>query len=110
MNRAGGFQVSVLASSHGLPVVTSPPDYDLDVTAAMVALLTSVASEAQSRVGMGFLDEVTVRSHDRMRLVCRYFQASGDEFILAAFVPPKTAYRRATNRAIAQIQEAWNRG
>lgn len=98
----------MLASSDGLPIATVPSDYDTDITAAMVALLRSVARETQDQVGMAQLDEVSIRANDRIRLVCRYFSANDEDFILAVVVPShRRYYRRLTNRAIKEIELAW---
>jgi len=105
INKQGAFEASVLASSDGLAIATVPSDYDTDITAAMVALLRSVARETQDRVGMAPLDEVSVRANDRMRLVCRYFRANDEDFILAVVVPShRRYYRRMTNQAIKEIR------
>jgi len=97
INRAGSFEASVLASG-----------YDTDVTAAMVALLGSVAQQTRDHVGMAPLDEVSVRASDHIRLVCRCFQMDGEEFILAVVIPREQRYhRRLTNQAIREIRLAW---
>jgi hypothetical protein len=70
-----------------------------------VALLRKVSREAQEQLGMAALDEVTIRSSDRVRLVCRYLAVGGQGLILAALVSPGRYYRRATNRAIRQIEQ-----
>ncbi len=109
INRDGSFEASVLASSDGLPIATVPSGYDTDVTAAMVALLRSVAQQTQDHVGMAPLDEVTVRSSDHIRLVCRCFQLDGEEFVLAVVIPRKQRYyRQLTNRAIRELRLAWH--
>jgi predicted regulator of Ras-like GTPase activity (Roadblock/LC7/MglB family) len=107
INTEGGFEASILASSDGLPIATAPSGYDTDTTAAMVALLRTVARETQDQVGMAQLDEVSALAGDRIRLVCRYFRADDEDFILAVVVPPRRCYRRLTNRAIKEITEAW---
>lgn len=108
INRHGGFQASVLASSDGLPIATSPRNYDSETTAAMVAWLRSVAQQTQDQVGMGQLDEVLVRANDRLRLICRCFQIDGEDFILAVVVPSQQRYyRRQTNRAVRELRLAW---
>ncbi len=108
INRAGSFEASVLASSDGLPIATVPSGYDTDVTAAMVALLGSVAQQTRDHVGMAPLDEVSVRASDHIRLVCRCFQMDGEEFILAVVIPREQRYhRRLTNQAIREIRLAW---
>lgn len=105
MNESGDFQAVILASKDGLPVATEPADYDSEVAAAAVALLQKVSSEAQQQVGLAALDEVTIRSSDRVRLACRYLNVGEQGLILVALVPPGHYYRRATNRAIRQIMQ-----
>jgi predicted regulator of Ras-like GTPase activity (Roadblock/LC7/MglB family) len=104
MNADGRFEVVILASQDGLLVATEPADYDSEMTAATVALLRKISSETREQVGMAALDEVTVRSSDRVRLVCRYLAVGEQGLILVALVPPDRYYRRATNRAIRQIE------
>lgn len=101
---AGQFQAVVLASTDGLPIATAPVGYDSDLAAALVAVLRKVSGEAQSQLGLAEIDEVTVRSHDRVFLVCRRLDVGFEELILAAIVPPGRRYRRVTNQAIKQIK------
>ncbi len=109
INREGDFEASVLTNSDGLPIATVPSDYDTDITAAMVALLRSVARETQHHMGMAHLDEVSIRANDKIRLVCRYFKAKDEDFILAIVVPShRRYYRRLTNRAIREIKLTWD--
>jgi predicted regulator of Ras-like GTPase activity (Roadblock/LC7/MglB family) len=97
-----------IISEGNLPIATVPSDYDTEITAAMVALLRRVARETQDQVGMARLDEVSIRASDRIRLVCRYFSANGEDFILAVVVPShQRYYRRLTNRAITEIRLTW---
>jgi predicted regulator of Ras-like GTPase activity (Roadblock/LC7/MglB family) len=108
INRTGSFEASVLTSSDGLPIATMPSGYDTDVTAAMVALLGAVAQQTRDQVGMAPLDEVSVRSSDHIRLVCRCFQVDGEDFILAVMIPPEQRYyRQLTNQAIRELRLAW---
>ena len=109
INREGNFEASVLATPDGLPIATAPAGYDSDVTAAMVALLKSVAQQTQDHVGMATLDEVSVRASDHIRLVCRSFQVEGEDFILAVVVPREQRYhRQLTNRAIRELTLTWH--
>jgi len=109
INREGKFEASVLATPDGLPIATAPAGYDSDVTAAMVALLKSVAQQTQDHVGMAPLDEVSIRASDHMRLVCRSFQVDGEDFILAVVVPREQRYhRQLTNRAIRELTVTWH--
>lgn len=108
INREGDFEASILAGSDGLPIATAPSGYDTEITAAMVALLRSVARQTQDQVGMAQLDEVSVRASDKIRLVCRYLSVNDEDFILAVVVPAhQRYYRRLTNQAIKEIKLAW---
>jgi predicted regulator of Ras-like GTPase activity (Roadblock/LC7/MglB family) len=109
INQAGNFDASVLATPDGLPIATVPAGYDSDVTAAMVALLKSVAQQTQDQVGMAPLDEVSVRASDHIRLVCRSFQVEGEDLLLAVVVPREQRYhRQLTNRAIRELRLTWH--
>jgi predicted regulator of Ras-like GTPase activity (Roadblock/LC7/MglB family) len=108
INREGNFEASVLASPEGLLIATAPSDYDTDITAAMVALLSSVAQQAQDHVGMTPPDEISIRASDGMRLVCRCLSVDGEDFTLAVMVPSKQRYyRQCTSRAIKELRLAW---
>jgi predicted regulator of Ras-like GTPase activity (Roadblock/LC7/MglB family) len=109
MNDLGCFQVSVLASTEGLPIATARSRGDPEATAAIVALLQSVSTQAREQLGMGELDVVTVVARDHMRLACRYFSADGEELILAVMVEPGGYHRSATGWAIREIEALWNR-
>lgn len=104
MREEGDFDTVVLASADGILVATIPTHYDSDVTAALVAMLRKVSGDAQQQLGLGELDEVTIRCRDRTRLVCRYLAVGEQGVILVAIAPPGRSYRRATNRAIRQIR------
>lgn len=103
--KRGNFQVMVLTSIDGLPIITIPPDYKSDLASAMVALLQKVSNDAQGQLGMSGVDEVTIRSEDRTRLVCRRVIIAGDELILVAVVSPGCPYRRIMNWAVRGIKE-----
>lgn len=105
MNADGRFEAVILASQDGLLIATEPADYSSEVTAATVALLRKVSSETREQLRMAALDEVTIRSSDRVRLVCRYLTVGEQGLILVALVPPDRYYRRVTNRAIRQIRK-----
>jgi predicted regulator of Ras-like GTPase activity (Roadblock/LC7/MglB family) len=105
LNETRKFEAVVLASADGLLIATAPTDYDSEVTAALVALLQKVSSEAQQQLGMAEVDEVTIRSRDRVRLVCRHLDVGNEGLILVVVVTPGRYYRRVTNRAIKQIRQ-----
>lgn len=109
MNTAGNFTAAVLASEDGLPIAAAPnpSPYDADAIAAMVALVKDFIQQAQVRIGLATVDEVSMIVEDHSRLVCRYFVAGKQSFVLAVLVPSYQSYRRVTTRAVREIQALW---
>lgn len=105
MNREGGFDRSVLATSEGLPIASCPMQPDHELASAMIAMLQQVGAETQGHLNLAAVDEVTIRTEDRTHLVCRRIQSGSDWICLCALVPPGAYYRRATNRAVRKITE-----
>jgi predicted regulator of Ras-like GTPase activity (Roadblock/LC7/MglB family) len=105
MRDAGSFDSAVLALADGFPIASAPPEYDGNLTAAMAALLQKVSSDAQNQLDLAEIDEMTIYSDDRVRLVCRKISTARENLILVTTVPPEHCYRRVTNRAIRQIKQ-----
>ena len=103
MNQEGGFTRSVLATSEGLPIASCPTQPDNELASAMIAMLQQAGVETQDHLGLAAVDEVTIQTEDRMRLVCRRIQSGADWICLCALVPAGSYYRRATNRAVHRI-------
>lgn len=112
LNNDGKFTASVLASQDGLPIASAPTPspYDAEIMAAMVAMVKDFILQTQERLGLAEVDEVSMVVGDRSRLVCRYFVADQQPFVLAVFAPPNVAYRRLTTHAVREIQAAWENG
>lgn len=112
INAQGEFVASVLASEDGLPIAAAPTPspYDADTIAAMVTLVKDFITQAQARIGLAEVDEVSIIVGDRSRLVCRYFTAGAQPFVLTVLAPPHQSYRRLTTRAVREIQAAWTNG
>ncbi|MCI0474742.1 MAG: roadblock/LC7 domain-containing protein [Anaerolineales bacterium] len=109
MNKEGFFVASVLASEDGLPIASAPTPspYDADTIAAMVALVKDFIKQTQTRLGLAEVDEVSIFVNDRSRLICRYFDAGAQPFVLTILAPPNQSYRRVASRAVHHIQTAW---
>ncbi len=110
MNMQGGFPIAVLTDRDGLPIASAmEPGQDMDRQSAVVAMVQRTAVQVQERLGMAETDEISVFDSEGQRLVCRPFQAQGQEMILAVLVPDKEKkYRRLTNQAVAAIRQLWN--
>lgn len=105
MNLEGGFSRSVLATSEGLPIVSAPMSPDHELASAMIAMLHQVSVETQDHLELAPVDEVTIRTEERVHLVCRTIPSGSDWVCLCALVPPGQAYRRATNKAVRRIRK-----
>ncbi len=105
MNLEGGFARSVLATSEGLPIASAPMRPDHELASAMIAMLQKVSLETQGHLDLAPVDEVTIRTEERVHLVCRTIPSGKDWICLCTLVPPGRVYRRATNRAIRRIKE-----
>ncbi len=110
MNAEGEFTSTVLASEEGLPIAAAPfpPPYDVETTAAMVAMVKEFILQTQARLGLARVDEVSIVVGDRSRLICRYFTMGSQLFVLTVIAPPNHSYRRLTSRAIHELQQVWN--
>jgi predicted regulator of Ras-like GTPase activity (Roadblock/LC7/MglB family) len=107
MKEGGNFKASLLVNMEGLPLSCISSPFDNETIAAMVALVKNTIRQAREQIGLDDVDEVSVVQGDKMRLVCRYFVAGGEELILAAIAPPHQTYRRLTNQAIRQVKVMW---
>ena len=105
MNQKGGFARSVLATSEGLTIASTPDSPDNELASAMVALLQQVGAETQDYLGMTPVDEVTIRTEDHVHLVCRRINSGNDWLTLCVLVPAGIPYRRVTNIALRKIQQ-----
>ena len=107
MNSEGAFKASVLSIKDGLPLASSPAHYEDETAAAMVTLLNETAKRINHQLRLPQVDEISIVSDDRARLVCRYFTVDGHELLLMVLTPPAQSYRRLTNRAIKKIEQIW---
>jgi len=105
MNLDGGFSRSVLATSEGLPIASAPKSPDHELASAMIAMLHQVSVETQDHLELAPVDEITIRTDERVHLVCRTIPSGSDWICLCALVPPGKVYRRATNKAVRRIRE-----
>ena len=106
MNQEGGFSRSVLATSEGLPIASAPVNPDSELASAMVAMLQQAASETRNQFQLPPIDEFTIRTENKLHLICRTIKIDSDTMILGVIVPPGQLYRRVTNRAINRIRGA----
>jgi predicted regulator of Ras-like GTPase activity (Roadblock/LC7/MglB family) len=100
----GRFESAVLSSGEGLPLAVGSSAYDTDTLAAMVALVRGFVQQAQAELRLESIDEVSIVTEDKVRLVCRYFTVGEEALTLAVIAPPDQSYRRLTNWALRKIK------
>ncbi len=102
-----GFLAVVLTDASGFPLAASTGGEQAEAPAAIAARVQRVAQQASAHVGLGEMDEIVMFDEHGQRLVCRAFAAGERTLILVVKLAAQTAYRRATNQAIRQIQRVW---
>ena len=104
----GDMEAVVLTDGEGLPMASVTRNgTDGETTAAVAALARRVAMRVEECIGMEAIDESHFRDKEGRLLVCRLFEAEGQNLILIVLVDQKRAYRRVTNRLIKQVQTLW---
>jgi predicted regulator of Ras-like GTPase activity (Roadblock/LC7/MglB family) len=109
VNKQGHFVASVLTDSDGLPIAAAAPlkSQLADMLAAIAPLVQRMVQRSNERAGLSEAYEVVINNADRLRLVCRFFEARQQTLILACLVTEDLAYRRAMNEAAQAIQRIW---
>jgi predicted regulator of Ras-like GTPase activity (Roadblock/LC7/MglB family) len=108
MSREAKFPAATLSGRDGLLVAAHSNNGDNPARqSAVVAKLTEAANVLRSQMALGTPAELSYTTEDGRRLVCRPFSLNGQDLILAVVVPSGQPYRRATNKAIAQLRSAW---
>ena len=109
MNREAQFPVATLSSRDGLLVAASASNGNNPAKqSAVVAKLVEAANLMRSHLDFGKPEELSFFAEGGRRLVCRTFNLSGRELILAVLIPKRgQAYRRATSKAIARLTSVW---
>ncbi len=109
LNQDGGFTISVLTDSQGLPIAAAGKDgLDSERQSAIVAMIQKTVSQVGNRLGMTEAEEISIYDSLGQRLVCRSFSANSHSLILAVTIPgSQITYRRLTRQAIAAITRIW---
>jgi predicted regulator of Ras-like GTPase activity (Roadblock/LC7/MglB family) len=102
------YPAALLSDSDGFLLAEATIDDTSAMMAAVTALLRQAATQARQQLALPNVNELTLVSDDRFRLVCRFFQLpTGQSLSLTVMVAPDASYRRVTNNAIKEIQRSW---
>jgi predicted regulator of Ras-like GTPase activity (Roadblock/LC7/MglB family) len=97
----GTYEAAYLFSDEGLPIAqassTNGQQVDRDRIAELSILFHDVRRLAAVMGGISRLREVTIEGENHRKIVFRFFNAFGQQVILAVVVPPQKAYKQRTN-------------
>jgi hypothetical protein len=101
ISKEGRFDLLVLFSEEGLPMIQIPSSkYDKDNFITLSILLNDLAKVAETLDSSLKVDETSITTHHKSKIVGRIFHVNGMRFNLVAIVPPEVAYRRFINKAV----------
>jgi predicted regulator of Ras-like GTPase activity (Roadblock/LC7/MglB family) len=109
INSEGGFPISVVTDSQGLPIAWATTNgMDPERQSAVVALVQRAAAQVSKQLGMAGTDEISFFDANGQHLVCRPLSVGDYQLILAVLVPDRDhTYRRVTNHAVSEIRRIW---
>jgi predicted regulator of Ras-like GTPase activity (Roadblock/LC7/MglB family) len=97
----GTYEAAHLFSDEGLPIAQASnaagQEVNLDRLAELAILFQDVRRMASVMGGISRLREVIIEGENHRKIVFRFFQAFGQQVILAVVVPPQKTYRQKTN-------------
>lgn len=97
---AGRYEMAHLFSEEGLVLAEAYGSrvIERDTLAEVSVMFQDVRKLAETMGGISRLREVIMEGYNRRKIVFRFFTAFGQNVILVVVVPPRTAYRQATNQ------------
>jgi len=97
----GTYEAAYLFSDEGLPIAQASnangQEVDRDRIAELSILFHDVRRLASVMGGISRLREVIIEGENRRKIVFRFFNAFGQQVILAVVVPPQKSYKQRTN-------------
>ncbi len=97
----GTYEAAYLFSDEGLPIAQASKadgqQVDRDRIAELSILFHDVQRIAAVMGGISKLREVIIEGENHRKIVFRFFNAFGQQVILAVVVPPKKSYKQRTN-------------
>jgi len=97
----GAYEAAYLFSDEGLPIAQASnaegQQVDRDRIAELSILFHDVRRMAAVMGGISQLREVIIEGENHRKIVFRFFNAFGQQVILAVVVPPKKSYKQRTN-------------
>jgi predicted regulator of Ras-like GTPase activity (Roadblock/LC7/MglB family) len=104
-NADGGFPMSLVCTEQGLLIAAAGDPAPCEILAALASILDDVMQRAARDLGMGAVDELTIKDAARGRFVLRPLPPTARaRLFLVVQVPATLPWRRATNRLAARLQ------
>jgi predicted regulator of Ras-like GTPase activity (Roadblock/LC7/MglB family) len=105
--KEGHFEALMLYNNEGIPMVEVNlfEHYNKDGIAALSAVLSQSAELTEEFHANTTVDEVSLRTANKVRIVSRPFQVDNARLILVAIVPKDLPYRKITSAAVQKVQQ-----
>jgi predicted regulator of Ras-like GTPase activity (Roadblock/LC7/MglB family) len=103
----GNFEAFLLFNAEGIPMasVDLSEHYDADGIAALSVVLSQSAELTEEFNADAIVDEISLRTANKFRIVSRPFQVDDIKLILVAIVPQNLPYRKITTAAVQKVQQ-----
>jgi predicted regulator of Ras-like GTPase activity (Roadblock/LC7/MglB family) len=105
--KKGHFEAFMLFNDEGIPMagVGFPTHYQEDGLAALSVILSQSAAMTEEFSADANVDEISLRTGNKFRIVSRPFQIDDLKLILVAIVPQHLPYRKITTAAVQKVQQ-----
>ncbi len=106
----GGFEAFMLFNEEGIPMAAAGQciHYNDDAIAALTVVLHQSADLLEDFHADAVVNETSIRTSNKYRIVSRPFEADGINLVLIAIVPQRLSYRKITNKAVQAVQHIMN--
>jgi hypothetical protein len=103
----GNFEAVMLFNDEGIPMaeVGFLTHYNEDGLAALSVILSQSAALTEEFTSDAVVDEISLRTGNKFRIVSRPFQVNEIKLILVAIVPQHLPYRKITTAAVQKVQQ-----
>jgi hypothetical protein len=103
----GSFEAFMLFNDEGIPMahVGFSDHYTPDAIAALSVILMQSAALTEEFTTDDSVDEISLRTLNKFRIVSRPFHVDDIRLILVAIVPQHLPYRKITTAAVQKVQQ-----
>jgi len=104
----GNYETAYLLSNEGLPLAYVNKNKVLkeDRIIEISLLFQELRNMADVMGNISDIKELIIDGNSRRKIIFRFFDITGQAFVLALVIPPKTTYRGLTNKLVRLIKKS----